>query len=73
METAGRILERDSGVELATAEGTYVAAGEEQKQRLRERYGFRFLRDADARTDAADMHDAVDPTASADRGGGAGS
>ena len=34
---------RMTGVELATAVGTYVAADAERKQELRERYGFRFL------------------------------
>ncbi len=45
VDAAGRIVDPGTGAELATAEGTYVAADETQKQRLRERYGFRFLRD----------------------------
>jgi acyl-coenzyme A thioesterase PaaI-like protein len=43
VETAGRIVDATSGVELATAVGTYVAADEGRKQELRERYGFRLL------------------------------
>lgn len=39
--TAGRLVDAESGVELATAEGTYVAAGEARKAELRRRYGFR--------------------------------
>ena len=45
VDAAGSIVDTATGVELANAEGTYVAADESQKQRLRERYGFRFLRD----------------------------
>jgi acyl-coenzyme A thioesterase PaaI-like protein len=43
VETAGRIVDIESGVELATATGTYVAADPARKQELRERYGFRQL------------------------------
>ncbi len=43
VETAGRIVEANSGIELATATGTYVAADAERKRQLRERYGFRSL------------------------------
>jgi acyl-coenzyme A thioesterase PaaI-like protein len=41
VETAGRIVETGTNVELATATGTYVAADPVRKQELRERYGFR--------------------------------
>jgi acyl-coenzyme A thioesterase PaaI-like protein len=43
VETAARIVETGSGVELATATGTYVAADPERKRELRERYGVRPL------------------------------
>jgi acyl-coenzyme A thioesterase PaaI-like protein len=41
VETAGRIVDVEHDVELATAEGTYLAAGPERKRELYERYGFR--------------------------------
>ncbi len=37
--TAARIVDAESGVELATAAATYVAAGETRKRELKERYG----------------------------------
>jgi uncharacterized protein (TIGR00369 family) len=37
--TSARILDADTGVELATAGATYVAAGETRKRELKERYG----------------------------------
>jgi uncharacterized protein (TIGR00369 family) len=37
--TAGRILDADTGVELATAEATYVAANESRKRELKAFYG----------------------------------
>jgi len=37
--TAGRIVDAESGHELATAEATYVAASEARKRELKERYG----------------------------------
>ena len=37
--TAGRIIDTETGVELATAEATYVAASESRKRELKERYG----------------------------------
>ena len=37
--TAGRIVDAESGVELAVAEATYVAATETRKRELKERYG----------------------------------
>jgi uncharacterized protein (TIGR00369 family) len=37
--TAGRIVDAETGVELATAEATYVAASEARKRELKERYG----------------------------------
>jgi acyl-coenzyme A thioesterase PaaI-like protein len=43
VETAAHIVDLTTGVELATATGTYVAADAARKQELRARYGFRFL------------------------------
>lgn len=40
--TAGVILDPVSGLELARADGTYVAAPEERKRELKERYAFRY-------------------------------
>jgi uncharacterized protein (TIGR00369 family) len=37
--TAGRIVDTESGRELATAQATYVAASEARKRELKERYG----------------------------------
>lgn len=41
IRTAGRLLDATTGELLATAEGTYVAASDERKQELKERYGYR--------------------------------
>jgi acyl-coenzyme A thioesterase PaaI-like protein len=43
VDTAARLLDARTGDELATATGVYVAAGEERKQELRQRYGYRPL------------------------------
>ena len=43
IETAGRIVAAETGVELATGTGTYVAADPGRKRELRERYGFRLV------------------------------
>ena len=43
VETAARIVDADTGIELATASGVYVAADEERKRELQRRYGFRSL------------------------------
>jgi acyl-coenzyme A thioesterase PaaI-like protein len=53
IETAGRIVDPADGSQLATAEATYVAADDESRRRLQERYRFRLVRrdaGADART-----------------------
>jgi acyl-coenzyme A thioesterase PaaI-like protein len=47
ISTAGRIVDPASDVVLATAEATYVAAPEDRKRELKERYGFRLI-DAEA-------------------------
>jgi acyl-coenzyme A thioesterase PaaI-like protein len=43
VDTAGRLVDAATGVDLATASGVYFAAGGAQRARLRERYGFRFV------------------------------
>ena len=48
VETAGRIVDVEHDLELATAEGTYLAADAERKRELRERYAFRRLDDPQA-------------------------
>ena len=45
VETGGRIIDVEHDLELATAEGTYLAADAERKRELRERYAFRRLDD----------------------------
>lgn len=40
LATAARLLDAETGAELATAEGVYVAAPEERKRELKERYGY---------------------------------
>ena len=44
IETAGRIVDPANGMQLATAEATYVAADAERRRRLQERYRFRLVR-----------------------------
>jgi uncharacterized protein (TIGR00369 family) len=41
--TAGRIVDQATGELLATAEATYVAAPEDRKRELKQRYGYREL------------------------------
>ena len=41
VDTAARVVDQTTGEELATAEGTYLAADETRKAALRRRYGFR--------------------------------
>ena len=60
VETAGRIVDADTGVELATATGTYVAADAARKAQLRERYGFRPVGPTAALA-RDDTPDSVDP------------
>ena len=43
VDTAGSIVDAETGLHLATAHGTYLAADAERKRQLRERYGFRLL------------------------------
>ena len=43
VDTSARLIDAATGETLATATGVYVAAGEERKRELRERYGFRRL------------------------------
>ncbi len=44
-DTAARIVDVESGAELATAEATYVAAPEERRRELKERYAYRLVPD----------------------------
>jgi hypothetical protein len=43
VDTAARLIEVETGVELATATGVYVAADPARKRELQDRYGFRRL------------------------------
>ncbi len=40
LSTAARLVDAETGAELATAEGVYVAAREERRRELKGRYGF---------------------------------
>jgi acyl-coenzyme A thioesterase PaaI-like protein len=56
VETTASLVDAETGELLATATGTYVAAGEARKRELRERYGYRLLpgTTSDAATTAND-------------------
>jgi hypothetical protein len=41
--TAGRIVDQATGDVLATADATYVAAPEDRKRELKQRYGYQEL------------------------------
>ena len=41
VDTAAHVVDQTTGEELATADGTYLAADETRKAALRRRYGFR--------------------------------
>jgi acyl-coenzyme A thioesterase PaaI-like protein len=43
VDTAARMIDLETGVELATATGVYVAADDARKRELQDRYGFRRL------------------------------
>ena len=43
VDTSARLIEIESGLELATATGVYVAADAARKRELQDRYGFRRL------------------------------
>lgn len=47
VETTARLIDAETGDVLASASGLYVAADDERKRELRERYGFRFTADGD--------------------------
>ena len=58
VRTAGMLVDAADGTLLARAEGTFVAASDDQKQALKTRYGFRLERDAMPDTgddDASDL------------------
>lgn len=65
VETTATLVDHGSGEVLATATGTYVAADDDRKQELRERYGFRLVATASPET--------VDPAEAATTTGAAGS
>ena len=48
--TAGRVVDPATDAILATAEATYVAAPEDRKKELKERYGFRLVEAAEPKT-----------------------
>ena len=50
----GVLVDAGDGTVLATAEATFVAAPEDRKQALKERYGFRLEPDAPATPDSVD-------------------
>ena len=50
VDTAARMVDLETGVELATATGVYVAADADRKRELQERYGFRRLERASQRS-----------------------
>jgi acyl-coenzyme A thioesterase PaaI-like protein len=66
IRTEARLFDPATGETLATAEGTYVAAPEDRKRELKERYGYRRVPRAAAATTAAGP---AAPTASATRAG----
>ena len=53
VDTAARIVDSETGELLATATGVYVAADEERKQELRQRYGYVPLADSSETTPVA--------------------
>ena len=48
--TAGRVVDPATDAILATAEATYVAAPEDRKKELKERYDFRLVEAAEPKT-----------------------
>jgi len=72
LATAARLVDAETGTELATAEGTYVAAPEARKRELKERYGYGrppSRRDAPGRVDGAGAGEPGAPAA-VETGGG---
>lgn len=67
IRTAARLFDPGTGETLATAEGTYVAAPEDRKRELKERYGYRRVPRAEVAVPAGAGPSA--PTASATRAG----
>jgi uncharacterized protein (TIGR00369 family) len=59
VETTATLVDEATGEVLATATGTYVAADEDRKRELRERYGFRLVDGASP--DSVDGRAALDP------------
>ncbi len=68
-DTAARIVEVETGAELAAAEATYVAAPEERKRELKERYAYRLVPEETAETGApvpAESHRTPEPPETVD-------
>ena len=61
----GVLLDAADGTVLATAEGTFVAAPDDRKQALKERYGFRLEPELTATPDAVDRDGAGTATQAA--------
>ncbi len=53
IETAGRLVDPETGAVLATAEATYVAADAESRRKLQARYQFRLVKAASDRGTSA--------------------
>jgi len=66
VEAAGRLVDAETGEELATSEALYVAAPEERKRELKARYAFRVVAEDDAAGQASDPPEAVDAPPDAD-------
>jgi acyl-coenzyme A thioesterase PaaI-like protein len=61
VDTAARIVDVETGAELATATGVYVAADPARKRDLRERYGFRAIAPDPPSAPATDPGEPRDP------------
>ena len=67
METSASLLAADTGEVLASATGLYMAADDERKRELRERYGFRLVADDDLDPDRAPAGPSSPPIDMAER------
>jgi uncharacterized protein (TIGR00369 family) len=63
VEAAGRIVDADTGEELATAQALYVAAPEDRKRELKERYAFTLVPDETATARTTEQTDTPDQVA----------
>jgi hypothetical protein len=53
LTTRARLVDAETGELLATADALYVAAPPDRKQALKDRYGFRLVRDDDTSSGAS--------------------